>query len=67
MEVGGAAYLGFLMVESRPYGSHYLTEALQIFPHILELDSLLLFQKLHTEEEDNEDTPTLGIQGNKQG
>lgn len=34
------------MVESRPHSSHYLTEALQILPHILELDSLLLFQKL---------------------
>lgn len=34
------------MVESRPHCSHYLTEALQILPHILELDSLLLFQKL---------------------
>lgn len=38
------SYLCFLMVESRPHCSHYLTEALQILPHILELDSLLLFQ-----------------------
>lgn len=37
-------YLCFLMVESRPHCSHYLTEALQILPHILKLDSLLLFQ-----------------------
>lgn len=34
------------MVESRTHCSHYLTEALQILPHIFELDSLLLFQKL---------------------
>lgn len=38
--------LCFLMVESRPHGPHYLTEALQILPHILELDSFLLFQEL---------------------
>lgn len=36
------------MVESRPHCSHYLTEAFQILPHILELDSLLLFQKLQS-------------------
>ncbi len=43
---GWSCYLCFLMVESRPHCPHYLTEALQILPHILELDSLLLFQKL---------------------
>lgn len=41
-----SSYLRFLVVESRPHSSHYLTEALQILPHILKLDSLLLFQKL---------------------
>lgn len=41
-------YLCFLMVESRPHCSHYLTEALQVLPHIFELDSLLLFQKLQS-------------------
>lgn len=41
-----STHLRFVVVESRPHSSHYLTEALQILPHILELDSLLLFQKL---------------------
>lgn len=34
------------MIKSRTHSSHYLTEALQILPHILKLDPLLLFQKL---------------------
>lgn len=42
------------MVESRTHCSHYLTEALQILPHILELDSLLLFQKLQKKLRDGE-------------
>lgn len=44
------AYPSLFMIESRPHCSHYLTEALQIFPHILKLDSLLLFQKLKTKD-----------------
>lgn len=40
------SHLGSLMIEFRPHRFHDLTEALQILTHVLQLDSLLLIQKL---------------------
>lgn len=38
------------MVKFRSHGFHYLTEAFQIFTHILEVDFLLLVQQLIEEK-----------------
>lgn len=40
------SHLGLGMIEFRPHRFHDLTEAFQILPHVLKLDSLLLIQKL---------------------
>lgn len=39
-------YPSLFMVKFRSHGFHYLTEAFQIFTHILEVDFFLLVQKL---------------------
>lgn len=38
------------MVKFRSHGFHYLTEAFQIFTHILKVDFFLLVQKLEEEK-----------------